>query len=80
MLVLTRHSEIALTRPSFYTRPSWAAPGSMALSLGVAAAVGWSTLDESTFYERLASGFFGVVVDTRDQSEWDAGHIPNATL
>ena len=52
----------------------------MALSLGVAAAVGWSTLDESTFYERLASGFFGVVVDTRDQSEWDAGHIPNATL
>lgn len=41
--------------------------------------LGWVTINE-TFYADMQSGFFAVVVDTRRQDEWDAGHIANATF
>ena len=48
--------------------------------LPAASLLTYTTLDSATFDARLAEGFFGVIVDVRDQHEWDAGHIPNATF
>ena len=50
------------------------------MTTSLVAAVGYSTLDTPTFHQRLTSGFFGVLIDTRDQNEWNGGHIPNATF
>ena len=33
----------------------------------------------SEFYEGVMSGTFDAVIDVRTQSEWDSGHVPNAT-
>ena len=52
----------------------------VAIAIALATSLGWTTLDSATFDARIASNFFGVIIDTRQQSEWDAGHIPNATL
>ena len=50
------------------------------MTTSLVAPVGYSTLDTPTFHQRLTSGFFGVLIDTRDQNEWNGGHIPNATF
>jgi rhodanese-related sulfurtransferase len=43
-------------------------------------AVAWTTLSSSDFYTKINSGFFGLIIDTRDVSEWNNGHIQNATF
>ena len=45
-----------------------------------AAALGYTTLEPAAFHDRLTRGSFGLLIDTRRQAEWDAGHLPNATF
>ena len=49
-------------------------------ALVVAVLPGYTTMPVSEFAEKLHAGFFGVLIDTRDTSEWNAGHLPNATF
>ena len=42
--------------------------------------VAYTTMPVDEFHTKLLQGFFGVLIDTRAQSEWDAGHLPNATF
>ena len=40
----------------------------------------YTTLDVDDAIARWADGRFAVLVDVRTQSEWDDGHLPNATF
>ena len=40
----------------------------------------WTTIDSTEFHRRKQQGFFDLIIDTRRQDEWDAGHIPDAML
>ncbi|CAB9515199.1 Rhodanese domain protein [Seminavis robusta] len=37
-------------------------------------------LNATEFYEMAMAGYFEVIVDTRESSEWEAGHVENATF
>ena len=41
---------------------------------------GYTTMPMAEFEPKLRSGFFGLLIDTRAQNEWNAGHLPNATF
>jgi rhodanese-related sulfurtransferase len=42
--------------------------------------LGYTTMPMANFQPKLLQGFFGLLIDTRAQSEWNAGHLPNATF
>ena len=39
-----------------------------------------TTIQPSELHSRMDAGFFGAVIDVRTVSEWNSGHIPNATF
>ena len=79
-LWLMRKLQWCPRRRSLRRAPSGRHTHMVAIAIALATSLGWTTLDSATFDARIASNFFGVIIDTRQQSEWDAGHIPNATL
>lgn len=40
----------------------------------------YTTLSPAEFHSKLVEGFFGALIDTRSESEWNGGHLPNATF
>ena len=51
------------------------------LALAGARTLGYTTItDSAEVHTKLSQGFFGLIIDTRAQSEWNAGHLPNATF
>lgn len=49
------------------------------LAVLAASSLSYTTLSSEEFHEKLYDGFFAAVLDVRWESEWDGGHIVNAT-
>ena len=63
-----------------HSREKKACRGILMLFLLPLQLVAYTTMPVDEFHTKLLQGFFGVLIDTRAQSEWDAGHLPNATF